>query len=143
GGGGGVVLMQGQTITCPASVASGLAGTAAGSQDGGMYGATPSAETQSGNAGVTTLLAEGLALPDAPTWSSPAEGEVTGVRPQLQGTAQPGSKVRVLRKGQLLGDVGAAEDGSFTLQRTEDLPEGPQELRATSDWLGLRSALSD
>jgi hypothetical protein len=143
GGGGGVVLLQGKTITCPASVASGLAGSAAAAQDGDSHGATPSAETQSGNQGVTTSVAEAFASPDAPTWIMPTEGEVTGLRPQLQGMAQPGSKVRVLLNGELLGDVVAADDGSFTLQLDKDLLEGPQELRATSDRLGLRSALSD
>jgi hypothetical protein len=143
GGGGGVVLVQGKTITCTPLVASGLAGSAAGSQGGGSHGATPSAETQSGNQGVTTSVAEAFALPGVPTWVMPTEGEVTGPRPQLQGTAQPGSKVRVLLDGQLLGDVVAAEDGSFTLQLDKDLLEGPKELRATSNRLGLRSALSE
>jgi len=142
GGGGGVVLVQGKTITCPASVDSGLAGSAAAAQDGGSHGAMPSAETQSGNQGMTTSVAEGLALPDAPAWVMPTEGEVTGLRPLLQGTAQPGSKVRVLLNGELLGDVVAADDGSFTLQPNKDLLAGPQELRATSDRLGLRSELS-
>jgi hypothetical protein len=142
GGGGGVVLAQGETITCPALVDPGLAGSAAAAPDGSSYGATPSEETQSLNQGVVTSVAEGLALPDAPTWVMPVEGEVTGPRPQLQGVAQPGSKVRVLLNGQLLGEVVAADDGSFTLQLNKDLLEGPQELRATSDRLGLRSALS-
>jgi MYXO-CTERM domain-containing protein len=138
-----VVLMQGKTITCTPLVASGLAGSAAAAQDGDSYGATPSAETQSGNQGVSTSVDEAFALPDAPTWIMPEEGEVTGPRPQLQGMAPPGSKVRVLLNDQLLADVVAADDGSFTLQPSKDLLEGLQELRATSDRLGVRSALSD
>jgi hypothetical protein len=143
GGGGGVVLLQGQTITCSASVVSGLAGTASAAPDGGQYGATPTAETQSANQGVTTSLTEGFALPDMPTWITPAEGEVTGPRPQLQGTAQPGSKVRVLLNGQQFDNVVAEDDGTFAIRPNADLPEGPQEVRATSERLGLRSAVSE
>lgn len=142
GGGGGVVLMQGKTITCPASVASGLAGSATGAPAGGSHGAMPSAETQSQNQGVLTSLPEGFALPEAPTWIAPAEGDVTGPRPQLQGIAQPGSKVRVLLNGQLLKNVTAADDGTFTLEPDKDLSEGPQELRATSERFGLSSVPS-
>jgi hypothetical protein len=143
GGGGGVVLLQGKTITCSATVVSGLAGSASAAPEGGSYGATPSPETQTPNQGVTTSLPEGFALPGAPTWIMPAEGEVTGPRPQLQGVAPPGSKVRVLLNGQQLDNVVAAEDGTFTLQPNKDLSEGPQELRATSERLGLSSALSE
>lgn len=143
GGGGGVVLLQGQAITCSTSVVSGLAGTASAAPGGGQYGATPTAETQSANQGVTTSVPEGFALPDTPTWITPAEGETTGPRPQLQGIAQPGSTVRVLLNGQLLEKVVAGDDGTFALRPSTDLPDGPQEARATSERLGLRSAISD
>jgi hypothetical protein len=142
GGGGGVVLLQGKSITCSASVTSGLAGSVTAAP-GGTYGATPSAEAQAQHEGVPTVVSEGFALPNRPTWITPAEGEVTGARPQIQGTAQPGSKVRVLLNGQQLDNVVAAEDGTFTIEPSKDLSEGPQELRATSERLGLRSALSE
>jgi MYXO-CTERM domain-containing protein len=143
GGGGGVVLIQGQMISCPTSVASGLAGRAEGAPGGGSYGATPATEAQIENQGKVTSVTEPLALPAVPTWITPAEGETTGPRPQLQGTAQEGSKVRVFLQGQLAGNVVASSDGTFTFQPTVDLPLGPQEVRATAERLGLRSASSD
>jgi len=143
GGAGGVVLLQGAMITCSSGVAAGVAGTASAAPTGGSYGATPSADVQTENQGTTTSVAEPFALPAVPTWVVPAEGETTGPRPQLQGTAQPGSTVAVLLNGQLLGSAVTAEDGTFTLQPPQELPLGPYELRASAERLGLRSAVSD
>lgn len=143
GGAGGVLVLQGQSITCASAVAAGVGGLAASVPDGGNHGATPSQEQQAENQGTTTSVPESFALPAVPTWVAPAEGAMTGPQPQLQGTAQPGSTVTVLLNGQLLGPVTAADDGTFTLQPPQALPLGPYELRALSERLGLRSALSD
>ncbi len=142
GGGGGVVFLQGQPISCAASTLPGLAGRVTGA-GGGMHGATPSATTQPENQGVTTLMKEGLAVPRPPTWVSPAEGENTVPRPQLEGRALAGSMVQVFLDGALVGTVEASSSGSFTLPLTEDLALGPHEVRAFSEKLGLRSTLSE
>jgi hypothetical protein len=143
GGAGGVVVLQGAMLTCSAGVAAGVAGITVAAPGGGSYGATPSADQQTENQGTTTSVAEPFALPAVPTWVVPAEGETTGPRPQLQGTAQPGSTVSVLLNGQLLGSTVAAEDGTFTLQPSQELPLGAYELRASAERLGLRSAVSE
>jgi MYXO-CTERM domain-containing protein len=142
GGGGGVVLLQGETIRCPASVASGLAGTSAAAE-GSTYGATPTAEAQSQNQGVVTTLSEGLAIPGAPVWVVPAEGAKTVPLPRLEGTALARSSVQVFLDGELLGTVEADDSGAFSIQPATALTEGPHEVRAFSERLGLRSTLSE
>jgi hypothetical protein len=142
GGAGGVVMLQGKTITCSAVAPAGVAGTAAAAGDGATYGATPSAEQQTENQGVITSVPEPYLLPAVPSWVVPAEGEMTGTRPELQGKAQAGTVVTVLLNGQLLGTVTAADDGTFTIQPSEDLPLGPYEVRAWAERLDLRSPTS-
>ncbi|HYH95412.1 adventurous gliding motility protein AgmC [Hyalangium sp.] len=142
GGAGGVVLLQGEVITCASSVVPGLGGSAAGAPDGASYGATPGPEAQTENQGMSTVLAEPFASPAAPSWVTPSEGEETGPRPQLQGTALPGSTVQVFLNGQPLETVVASESGTFTLQPTQELPLGPQQVRASAERLGLHSALT-
>lgn len=143
GGGGGVVLLQGETLTCAAAVAAGLAGIAEAAPAQGSYGATPTAETQSEHQGSATPLNEGLAIPGAPVWVLPAQGEKIVPRPRFEGTALPGSKVHVLLNGALLGSVEAEASGTFSLQPAQALPEGPHEVRAVAERLGLYSALSE
>lgn len=143
GGGGGVVLVQGQQLSCPMAIGPGLAGTAAAAPGSAQYGASPSDASKPESQGVTTSLNEGFASPSVPVWVSPAEGEATGARPQLQGTAQPGSTVQVFLNEEFLGSAQADGSGSFTLTLSEDLSVGHQELRALADRLGVRSALSD
>ena len=132
-----------EMITCASAVASGVGGLASSVPNGGNHGATPSQEQQAENQGTTTSVTEPYALPAVPTWVAPAEGEMTGPQPQLQGTAQPGSTVAVLLNGQLLGPVTTAENGTFTLQPPQALPLGAYELRASAERFGLRSAVSD
>jgi uncharacterized protein (TIGR03382 family) len=143
GGGGGVVLLQGKTISCPASTTPGLAGSASGAPGPASYGATPTDAAQPESQGVTSSVNEGFASPSVPAWVMPAEGEVTGPRPRLQGTAQPGSAVLVFLGDQFLGNAQADDSGSFTLPLSEDLAVGSYQLRASADRLGVRSALSD
>jgi hypothetical protein len=143
GGAGGVVLLQGEVSTCAVSVVPGLGGSAAGAPDGASYGATPGPDAQTENQGTSTVLVEPFAAPVVPSWVTPAEGEETGPQPQLQGTAPPGSTVHVLLNGQLLGSVVASESGTFTLQPTQELPLGPQQVRASAERLGLHSAFTD
>ncbi|MFL5345144.1 MAG: adventurous gliding motility protein AgmC [Hyalangium sp.] len=143
GGGGGVVLVQGQRLSCPTAIGPGLAGTAAAAPGAASYGASPSDASQPESQGVMTSVNEGFASPSVPVWVSPAEGEATGPRPQLQGTAQAGSTVQVLLNDQFLGSAQADDSGSFTLTPSADLSVGPQQLRALADRLGVRSAPSD
>nr|WP_224247592.1 hemagglutinin [Hyalangium gracile] len=143
GGGGGVLLLQARTLACDTSLVPGLAGTAAGVQGGGPYGATPTDMVQLDHQGVPTLVNEAFATPAAPVWTTPAEGEATGPRPQLQGRAVPGSTVQVFLDEQPLGSVEVAIDGSFTFQPSAALPEGPHQARASAERLGVRGALSE
>lgn len=143
GGAGGVVVLQGATITCASTVAAGVGGLATAVLDGGNHGATPRPEQQTENQGTTSSVNEPFALPAVPTWVSPAEGELTGPQPPLQGTAPPGSTVTVLLNGQLLGNATTADDGTFTLQPSQALPWGDYALSASAERLGLRSAASE
>lgn len=143
GGAGGVVVLQGATITCASTVFAGVGGLVASLPDGSNYGTTPTQEQQAENQGTTSSVTEPFAFPTVPTWVSPTEGELTGPQPSLQGTAQPGSTVTVLLNGVLLGNATAADDGTFTLQPPQALPLGDYALRASSERLGLRSAASD
>jgi len=142
GGAGGVVLLQGKTITCSSTVAAGVAGTASAAPDGGSHGATPRGEVPPENQGMATVVTAPYVLPAVPTFVVPAEGELTGPRPQLEGKAQPGTTVSVLLNGQLLGTVTASDEGTFTLQPPQDLPLGPYEVRAWAERLDLRSPTS-
>jgi hypothetical protein len=143
GGGGGVVLLQGQMMTCTASVLPGVAGTLPGSLGGTSYGATPTTAAQPESQGMTTSVSEPFALPAVPHWVTPAEGEASGPRPQLEGTGQPGSTVQVVLNGQVLGSVEVSAAGSFTLPLSADLAPGPYQLSATAERLGVRSAPSE
>jgi hypothetical protein len=142
GGGGGVVLLQAETMGCPASALPGLAGSAAGAPDGGSYGATPTSAAQPENQGSSVSLSEAFATPGVPVWVLPAQGEQTGPRPRLEGTAQPGSKVLILLNGASLGSVPASESGGFAFQPEADLAQGAYEVRAAAERLGVRSAFS-
>ncbi|HEX8700215.1 MAG TPA: hypothetical protein VF815_15320, partial [Myxococcaceae bacterium] len=142
GGGGGVVLLQGKTIGCTAMTVSGYAGHVLGTQDN-HYGAKPDHTLQPENQGTTTTLNEGLVVPGAPAWVTPAEGEQTAPRPQLEGTASPGSMVQIFLDNALLGTVEASATGSFTFPLTQDLALGPHQLQAFAERLGLRGATSE
>ncbi len=142
GGGGGVVLLQGETIECTPSAGPGQAGTAAGA-DGESYGSTPTTTTQPENQGAEVTLGEAFAAPSTPAWLLPAEGEGTGPRPRLEGTALAGSIVHVFLKGALLGSVEASAEGRFVLVPERDLELGPQQVRAVADRLGVRGAMSE
>jgi MYXO-CTERM domain-containing protein len=143
GGGGGVVWVQGDRLSCPISSVPGLGGTATAASGAASYGASPTDAAQPESQGVTASVEEAFASPEVPAWVSPAEGEGTGPRPQLQGTAQPGSAVQVSLNGQFLGSALASDDGSFTLPLSADLTVGPYQLSAVADRLGVRSAPSE
>ncbi|MDY7230300.1 adventurous gliding motility protein AgmC [Hyalangium rubrum] len=142
GGGGGVVLVQAETLACTATALPGSAGTAEGAA-GGTYGATPPSTTQPENQGATTTLNEAFGAPEAPLWLLPAQGERTTPRPRLEGTARAGSTVSLFLEGALLGSVQASESGAFAFLPAQDLAEGPHEVRAVADRLGVRGALSE
>jgi hypothetical protein len=143
GGGGGVVLVQAEMMSCPISAVPGVAGTAAGATGGGTYGATPTSAAQQENQGSTHTVTEPFDLPSAPVWVLPSQGERTGPRPRLEGTAQPGSKVSILLNGDLLGVAQTTDAGNFAFQPETDLAPGAYEVTALAERLGLRSASSE
>jgi hypothetical protein len=142
GGGGGVVLLQGHPIGCAASTQPGEAGHVLGTTDN-HHGATPPHTVPPENQGSTTVVDESLAPPGTPAWVQPAEGEYTAPRPPLEGRAAAGSTVQIFLDGTLLGSAEASATGSFTFQLTKDLAQGPHELRAVAERLGLRGAPSE
>lgn len=140
GGGGGVVLVQGATLVCAATVLPGVAGRTSAAE--GTHGATPTDNEQPDAQGVVTSIHEPFS-PPVVQWVLPADGESTSPRPRLQATTQGGAVVSLFLDDAPLGTLEAPADGRFTFDFTADLAPGPHQVRAYAERLGVRGATSD
>ncbi|WNG41131.1 hemagglutinin [Archangium violaceum] len=144
GGGGGLLLVQaseGVPPDCEASVSAGLSGyTSVGSR-----GAEPIVAGQPEFDGSLSVIVPGFAVPPVPTWLSPGAG-AAGVEPlpRFEGKTAPGATVQVFLDGEPLGAPVVADDsGGFVAVPSAELAEGPHEVRAWAEQLGVRSATSE
>ena len=142
GGGGGQLFLQGQggvDSGCAVSTNGGLSG----STPTGARGAEPLTEGEADFKGGEALLDQGFAVPAVPSWVSPRAGDVVSPMGPLEGKTAPGASVQVFLDGAPLGaPVVADADGVFSVVPPAELQEGPHEVRAWAEQLGVRSALS-
>lgn len=79
-----------------------------------------------------TITAEDV-TPPAVAITEPADGSATRDRlPVIRGTAEPGAKVVVIIDGEVVGEVTAAEDGTWELGLTSPLADGAHVVSATA-----------
>lgn len=139
GGGGGRILGQGADFgRCTTTAAAGTAGTA--EKPGGD--GEPAGPFSPGHFGDVTVLPGGLGAPPAPTILAPASLATVGVRPTVQGSAEPSATVALFVDGQLAARGGSEADGGFELVPGEALAEGTRRLEAAVEVQGLWSPKS-
>jgi MYXO-CTERM domain-containing protein len=123
------------TFTVPTALADGARTFTATATDAAMNASAPS---------MPVTLTIDTQAPASPTITAPADGStIATATPMLSGRAEPGSTVRVLVDGMLVGTTSADPSGAWTLAvpAGQALAEGPHEVRAdATDAAGNRSA---
>ncbi|KFA93282.1 adventurous gliding motility protein AgmC [Archangium violaceum] len=139
GGAGGVVFLQGESITCSRSVLAGAPGRMA--TDGGTHGAGPDSVDAGTALGTAQVLSTPFSHPASPVLTLPVDGStVVGPGLRIEGQARAGvPRVLLFFDGVLLSSVDTGADGRFSYDVLGDLPPGLHELRASAESLGVHS----
>ncbi|MDO9175503.1 MAG: Ig-like domain-containing protein, partial [Actinomycetota bacterium] len=138
GGAGGVALVQGNPVSCPANVSNGVSGTSTS----GVRGAGPTSLNSAGNTGLVTVNPTAFSAPVSAV-TVPAAGALTNdSTPTISGTATADATVAVYIDGTLNGSTTANGAGTWTYTPTVALTSGAHTTYAIPTYLGIVGAQS-